>query len=31
MDDTEGTTVGADDVCIGVGVGVGTMEVHGTV
>ena len=28
MDDTEGTTVGTDVVCIGVGVGVDAMEVR---
>ena len=28
MDDTEGTTVGTDVVCIGVGVGVGATEVR---
>ncbi len=27
MDDTKGTTVGTDEVCIGVGVGVGATEV----
>ena len=31
MDDTEGTMVGTDVVCIRVGVGVDVTEVHGTV
>ena len=31
MDDTEGTTVGTDIVCIRVGVGVDAMEVHSAV
>ena len=31
MDDTEGTTVGTNVVCIRVGVGVDVTEVHGTV
>ena len=31
MDDTKGTTVGTDVVCIGVGVGVDATEVCGTV
>ena len=31
MDDTKGTMVGTDVVCIGVGVGVDATEVRGTV
>ena len=31
MDDTKGTTVGTDVICIRVGVGVDTMEVCGAV
>ena len=31
VDDTEGTMVGANVICIRVGVGVVMMEVHGTV
>ncbi len=31
MDDTEGTMVGTDVICIGVGVGVDATEVHGAV